>query len=584
MKARSFGSLLGFMRIAMLAVGMAFAVSSSNGALAQTVSSSTINGITVKIIGGGNQQLGAHKGGARAVLNGHEVVARAGEVIVNGKATKVGKFKEVSLEAVDKWGLEVTLDGKPFQKVSRIDGLKIAAKNGDPVAQNNLGVRYLTGDGVPKDVNEAVRLYTAAAEQGAVQSQSNLANMFWSGRSVERDAAKSVFWARKAAEQGSKSVFFILARAHETGEGVEKDLRKAVEWYTRSAEAEQPTGISNLATFYLLGEVVDQDVAKAIELYKKASALGNATASNNLGIIYRNGKYIAKDLSLSKRFFAKAVEQKHPLAGASLKEVEAELAAGGGSAGTGSAAAQPPQLASAGNGPPPLPGAGSQDGPPPLPGATTPGGPPPLPKAEFYYAGANGQQMGPLDETGLAEKIGSGEVTGETLVWRKGMAKWTPVADVPELAPLLAQAQPTPPPLQQYHVVVQGQQQGPFGPDQLRAMAQNGQISADSMVWTEGMSSWQPLKSLPDLAAILPAAQTPPPLPGGGGQTPAVTPPQPQPGAGKQFKVRSFCSATGKEGFGTGATPQIAMQNAVRECVANGGLPNCCPNDIRLVQ
>ncbi len=584
MKTRSFGKLLGFTRVALLAAGMAFAVPPIGGALAQTVSSSTINGITVKIIGGGNQQLGAHKGGARAVLNGHEVLARAGEVTVNGKATKVAGFKEVALEAVDKWGLRVTLDGKPFLEVGELDGLKIAAENGDPVAQNNLGVRYLTGDGVPKDTTEAVRLYTAAAEQGAVQSQSNLANLFWSGRTVERDAAKSVFWARKAAEQGSKSVLFILARAHETGEGAEKDLRKAVEWYTRSAEAEQPTGISNLATFYLLGDVVDQDVAKAIDLYKKASALGNATASNNLGIIYRNEKYIQKDLSLSKQYFAKAVEQKHPHAGASLKEVEAELAAGGGSAGTTASAAQPPQLASAGDGPPPLPGTGSQDGPPPLPGATTSGGPPPLPKAEYYYSDANGQQMGPVDESGLAEMIGSGQVTGETLVWQKGMAKWTPVADVPDLAPLLAQAQPGPPPLQQYHVIVQGQQQGPFGPDQLRAMAQSGQLSPDSMVWTEGMPSWQPLKSLPDLAAILPAAQTPPPLPGGGGQTPAVTPPQPQPAAGKQFKVRSFCSATGKEGFGTGTTPQIAMQNAVKECVANGGLPNCCPNDVRLVQ
>ena len=40
------------------------------------------------------------------------------------------------------------------------------AEQGDANAQTNLGVMYETGRGVPKDYNEAVRLYRLAAEQG----------------------------------------------------------------------------------------------------------------------------------------------------------------------------------------------------------------------------------------------------------------------------------------------------------------------------------------------------------------------------------------------------------------------------------
>ncbi|HVK05865.1 MAG TPA: SPFH domain-containing protein, partial [Armatimonadaceae bacterium] len=46
------------------------------------------------------------------------------------------------------------------------------------------------------------------------------------------------------------------------------------------------------------------------------------------------------------------------------------------------------------------------------------GAPPPLPaQAQWYYA-VNGQQQGPADAAALQAKIASGDVTGDTLVWR----------------------------------------------------------------------------------------------------------------------------------------------------------------------
>ncbi|KUP97008.1 antifreeze protein [Thermobifida cellulosilytica TB100] len=75
---------------------------------------------------------------------------------------------------------------------------------------------------------------------------------------------------------------------------------------------------------------------------------------------------------------------------------------------------------------------------------TAPAGPPPLPPQQQWYIAVNGQQQGPFDLAGLQAQAGSGALTPATLVWRTGMAQWTPAQQVPELAPLLSQ---TPPPL-----------------------------------------------------------------------------------------------------------------------------------------
>lgn len=69
--------------------------------------------------------------------------------------------------------------------------------------------------------------------------------------------------------------------------------------------------------------------------------------------------------------------------------------------------------------------------------------PPPLPQAEWFL-GINGQQVGPVDLSGISSRIVEGVVTRDTLVWKPGMAGWTKASDVLEVVALFA---PVPPPL-----------------------------------------------------------------------------------------------------------------------------------------
>jgi len=51
---------------------------------------------------------------------------------------------------------------------------QLAVSQGNPLAQNALGRCYYYGNGVPRDPNEAVRLFRLSAAQGNVDAQISL--------------------------------------------------------------------------------------------------------------------------------------------------------------------------------------------------------------------------------------------------------------------------------------------------------------------------------------------------------------------------------------------------------------------------
>lgn len=57
---------------------------------------------------------------------------------------------------------------------------------------------------------------------------------------------------------------------------------------------------------------------------------------------------------------------------------------------------------------------------------------------------------------------------------------------------------------------VGGQQYGPYNMDMCRTMVQGGQLTQQTMVWTEGMPAWAPAAQVPALAQLF-APQMPPP-------------------------------------------------------------------------
>lgn len=69
---------------------------------------------------------------------------------------------------------------------------------------------------------------------------------------------------------------------------------------------------------------------------------------------------------------------------------------------------------------------------------------------------------------------------------------------------------PLPPVANAYFVAVNGVQTGAFTLPQLQAMAQSGQLTRTSLVWTQGMSGWLAAETQSDLAGLF--ATMPPPI------------------------------------------------------------------------
>ena len=60
-----------------------------------------------------------------------------------------------------------------------------------------------------------------------------------------------------------------------------------------------------------------------------------------------------------------------------------------------------------------------------------------------------------------------------------------------------------------WHLAVDGQTRGPYTAQQLGQALAAGQINPQTLVWSAGLSGWQPLSQTPQLAAVM----GPPPAP-----------------------------------------------------------------------
>jgi len=72
--------------------------------------------------------------------------------------------------------------------------------------------------------------------------------------------------------------------------------------------------------------------------------------------------------------------------------------------------------------------------------------PAPVPGAVSYHVAVGQNQAGPFDIAALRQQAAGGQLTRASLVWRNGMAQWTPASEVPELTSLFADV---PPPIPQ---------------------------------------------------------------------------------------------------------------------------------------
>ncbi|MCH2203279.1 MAG: SPFH domain-containing protein [Fuerstiella sp.] len=62
-----------------------------------------------------------------------------------------------------------------------------------------------------------------------------------------------------------------------------------------------------------------------------------------------------------------------------------------------------------------------------------------------------------------------------------------------------------------WHVAVNGQTRGPFSTQQMAAGVSSGEVNAETLVWSDGMTGWQPAGNVPQLSTSFQVSPPPPP-------------------------------------------------------------------------
>lgn len=82
---------------------------------------------------------------------------------------------------------------------------KPLAEEGDPDAQNYIGLHYFLGLGVSKDYKKAVKWYEMAARKGHPDAQRNYGDMINNGLGIQQDTYAAFVWYFASSQQGNES-------------------------------------------------------------------------------------------------------------------------------------------------------------------------------------------------------------------------------------------------------------------------------------------------------------------------------------------------------------------------------------------
>ena len=117
---------------------------------------------------------------------------------------------------------------------------RVAAEQGDPVGQGELGALYERGEGVPTNPDEAFRLINLAAEAHYREAQVSLSRLYRLGIGVDKDNVAAYMWADIAVQHpsggsGNARDNWSLTLSRDvlldvTEEQKEEALRASLEW------------------------------------------------------------------------------------------------------------------------------------------------------------------------------------------------------------------------------------------------------------------------------------------------------------------------------------------------------------------
>ena len=86
-----------------------------------------------------------------------------------------------------------------------------SAERDDPRSQNAIGLLYLYGEGVEKNISVAIKWLKRAAQNGSSDAQANLGGIFYHDFDVDQDLEQAEMWYELSIKNGNKRALGKLA-------------------------------------------------------------------------------------------------------------------------------------------------------------------------------------------------------------------------------------------------------------------------------------------------------------------------------------------------------------------------------------
>ncbi len=189
-----------------------------------------------------------------------------------------------------------------------------AAQNGHRGSEYILGVKYLQGEGVKTDYQQAFNWFQKAAQQGDAAAQFNTGLMYEQGTGVGQDMQLAVEWYQKAAQQGEAGAQFNLGNKYLFGSGVTQNTTKGVELIQTSAKRGNPAAQTMLGNMLTTGKFLGIDYTKAYQLYLGAAENDYPEAQYQLSLMFAKGQGVEMSHDRSVHWIKKAAQSNHALA------------------------------------------------------------------------------------------------------------------------------------------------------------------------------------------------------------------------------------------------------------------------------
>jgi len=228
---------------------------------------------------------------------------------------------------------------------------KRAADNNHLESQTQLGLMYLNGDLIKRDLIVASNWLLEATQnkslaslndgengivkdakkkdknkdkkKSAKQLQLEYEELFNKGLRAygRKDYEKAIMHLYPLALKDDDEAQLVLGDIYVREEGVYKDVKKGLDWYERAIAQDNIKAARTLGLMYLNGDFVKQDSKKAVSLLLKAARLGDVESQLTLGNYYISSKKTDYNPSKGAYWLEKAAKKKDPDAQYTLAEL-----------------------------------------------------------------------------------------------------------------------------------------------------------------------------------------------------------------------------------------------------------------------